>query len=133
MFNKKNSIMNLETFISESLTQIARGIEKADSNLTDSTAIVSPRRIKPMPKESGVYGGLEEGDGKPSYSRLVESIEFDVAVTVSEGKETKGGIGIMVGSVGLGSQGKSDKEHSAISRLKFRIPFVLPNTEGKSL
>ena len=80
-----------------------------------------------MGKDSGIYGGLEEGDGTPSYNRIVESIEFDVAVTVSEGKETKGGIGILVGSIGLGSQGKSDSEHSAVSRLKFRVPFVLPN------
>ena len=126
--------MNLETFISESLTQIARGVEKAASNLHDSNAIVNPRNVKPIPNDSSIYGGLVEDDsGRPSYLRLIETIDFDVAVTVTEGKETKGGIGILVGSVGLGSQGKSDSGHSAVSRLKFRIPFVLPNpTETQS-
>ena len=32
----------------------------------------------------------------------------------------------MVGSIGLGSQGKSDSENSSHSRIKFKVPMVLP-------
>lgn len=102
--------MNLETFISATITQIARGIEKAADNLTDSTALVSPRNVRPIGnKEFKGYGYLEDNP-TPSYMRVVEEIEFDIAVTAMEGTGTRGGIGIMVGTIGLGSQGRSDKE-----------------------
>jgi hypothetical protein len=58
--------------------------------------------------------------------RVVQEIEFDVAVHATEGTETKGGIGIMVGAIGLGSQGKSQAGNASESRIRFTIPMVLP-------
>lgn len=120
--------MNLENFIAETITQIARGVERAAGNLESSSALVSPRNIKPADdKNSKIYGYLERYE-KSSYQRVVEEIEFDVAVTASEGTEAKAGMGIMVGSIGIGTQGKSDTENTSVSRIKFRIPVVLPYT-----
>lgn len=48
-----------------------------------------------------------------------------------EGKETKGGIGIMVANIGLGSQGKSQNEKGSESRMKFSNPLMLPEKEVK--
>ena len=60
-------------------------------------------------------------------SKELHPIEFDVAVTTTEGTETKGGIGVFVVAVGLGSQGKSDATNSSSSRIKFSVPIFLPN------
>lgn len=118
--------MNLTTFIRESLVQIARGIEEANDALADTTAKVNPRGIAPSPKgDTKFYGYLNEDD-TVKYRRVVQEIEFDIAVHVSEGTETKGGIGIMVGSIGLGSHGKSQAGSTSESRLKFTVPMVLP-------
>jgi hypothetical protein len=92
-----------------------------------STAQVSPRNVKPIAQNKFKAYGYLENHGTPSYMRVVDEIEFDVAVTATEGTETKGGIGIMVGSIGLGAQGKSDRENTSVSRIRFRIPLVLPN------
>ena len=105
--------MDLATFIKESLVQIAKGIEEANSSLQGTTASVNPRKIVPSPRgDTKFYGYLSE---KPdtSHMRVVQEIEFDVAVHVTEGTETKGGIGIMVGAIGLGSQGKSAEASSS--------------------
>lgn len=58
--------------------------------------------------------------------RPVETVEFDVAVVAVEEGEKKGGIGIMVGSVGIGGQGKAATSNTSESRLKFTVPIILP-------
>jgi len=60
----------------------------------------------------------------------VHLIRFDVAVYAAEGKETKGGISIMVGTIGLGSQGRSDSSASTTSRIQFGIPMLLPTAKA---
>jgi hypothetical protein len=59
-------------------------------------------------------------------------VEFDIAVTVREGKETAGGIGVVVGAVALGSRGKSTDGNTTVSRLKFQVPVMFP-TSSKEL
>ena len=116
--------MDLQNFITQTLVQIAKGVEGAVTELKDSSAIVNPRNVSGTHIENpNVFGYL---DTNKKYLRVVQQIEFDVAVVASKGTETKGGIGIMVGSIGLGSQGKSDAENSSHSRIKFKIPMVLP-------
>ena len=121
--------MNLQQFVSETLIQIARGIEQANAGLTDSTAKVNPKGIATGGTHADkIYGYLAE-DEPDTFRKVVESIEFDVAVYATEGTETKGGIGIMVGTIGLGSQGKSKADHSSESRIKFRVPMLLPQAQ----
>ena len=116
--------MNLQDFIKETLVQIARGIEGAAAELKGSKAIVNPRNVQTgTGDDRHVYGFL---DTQTSFFKAVQKVEFDVAVTASTGTATKGGIGIMVGAIGLGSQGKSEAQDSSISRIKFLVPMVLP-------
>lgn len=53
-------------------------------------------------------------------------VEFDVALTVTEGTGTKGGIGVFVGAINLGSAGESKNENVSISHVRFRVPLQLP-------
>lgn len=120
--------MNLQEFIRETLVQISQGITAANADLKDTGAKVNPRNVHPYLHTSDkVYGHVDTSKPKEEFFPLVELVEFDVALTVSEGKETKGGIGIAIGTIGLGSQGRSDSERSSESRVKFRIPVQLPN------
>jgi hypothetical protein len=60
-------------------------------------------------------------------------LEFDVAVTAAEGSEKKGGIGIVVGSFGIGGQKASNISSQSVSRIKFSVPVPLPfEDESKS-
>jgi hypothetical protein len=121
--------MNLQQFIKETLVQITQGIVDADQAVSETGAAVNPRDVVHNKTGEGPYGYYAE-DRKGHYRRTVQSIEFDVVVTVTEGTETKGGIGIHVGAIGLGSSGKSDKENSSESRIRFSVPLLIPNSKN---
>lgn len=111
--------MDLKTFISESLTQIAEGIKEAQKS--ESGAIFSPR-----------IGYVD--DGKPRLSGAFVStapqmVEFDVAVTVTEADSGKGGGKIGVSFLNIGGESTSSSENSSTSRIRFEIPVIWP--EGR--
>lgn len=116
--------MELQEFISGTLVQISLGIESAASQLKDSKALVNPRNVSTTgSKDEHIYGYLNV---HRKFYKVVQKIEFDVAVTAEKAKETKNGIGISVGSLTVGSQGKSDATSSTVSRIRFTVPMVLP-------
>lgn len=120
--------MDLQTFIKQTLVQIAEGVQSAGSEMRKRGGLVNPRNVSiDLADGRPEYQFVEENQNDMDYKRTVEVVDFDVAISATEGSETKGGIGIMVGAIGLGSQGKSDAEKSTQSRVRFRIPIVLPN------
>lgn len=124
--------MQLDEFISQTLTQIARGVESAATCLHDSGAVVSPACIRSAGDvRQKHYGYYSKGMDAEGYERIVELIEFDVAVTASQETGTKSGIGVVTGILSLGSQGKTDTIKEHVSRIKFNIPMVLPSTSNK--
>ena len=120
--------MDLRNFIKETLVQIAQGIEDASQALDPTTAIVNPWNVVGAhgTNDSKVYGYVDESR---EYRQAVQSINFDVAISIGQGTETKGGIGLVVGPVALGSQGKSDTTNASQSRIQFNIPMALPTTK----
>jgi hypothetical protein len=123
--------MQLGEFISGTLVQIAKGIEEANKQLADSssTARVNPSGVMPSDEKfsSNIYGTTGQ---QYAPTGVVHLVRFDVAVIVEEGKETKGGIGIMVGSIGIGGQAKTDASASTTSRIQFGIPMQLPTAKN---
>ncbi len=117
--------MELKQFVKEALVQVAQGVAEAQKELTGTDAKVNPamRSIALHGEKTLPIFGTAEGDG----SNPVHLVEFDVAVTAEEGTTTKGGIGVVAGMFTLGSQGQSDKSNAAISRIKFRVPLMLPS------
>ncbi|MGG7056414.1 hypothetical protein [Nitrosomonas sp. ANs5] len=116
--------MNLKEFVSESIIEITDGIIDAQSRISSKDAQVAPE-IETLFTKSQT-GGSNLALGWDKNGNLVHTLEFDVAVTASEGAETKGGIGVVAGVFALGSQGKSESNNQSISRLKFRIPISFP-------
>jgi len=114
--------MKLEEFVSETINQIISGIRKTHDHAKEHGAIVNPK--KEYKKIS-----LATKETKIEARSPIHTVEFDVAITTTEGKETKGGIGVFVGPIGAGTQGKSDSSNSSISRIKFSVPIVFPTQE----
>lgn len=94
--------MDVKDFVSETLMQIVQGVVEAQTHTKDKGAVVVP------------------------YHDFHKTVNFDVAVTVVEGKETTGKAGISVWSIGAGVGGKSESSSSTVSRIKFDIPVELP-------
>ncbi|EHK5112018.1 TPA: hypothetical protein NG611_004530 [Vibrio parahaemolyticus] len=119
--------MNLEDFISQSLSQIARGIEKANKELEDSQALVSPEGVTGVKRESK-YGSLQVD---ANTWLKVSEISFDVAVTATSGTESGGRLGISVSGINIGANGKSNHGDTSESRIQFSVPMVLPQAKYK--
>jgi predicted ATP-dependent Lon-type protease len=116
---KSEGGMELKEFITETLMQIAEGIEQAQRRLKDksSEAIINTNMT-----ETDVGHVVTGGRRRP-----VEFVEFDVAILANEGTETKAGIGLTVASlVKLDAGGKSSQSKGSESRIKFRVPMSYP-------
>jgi hypothetical protein len=107
--------MDLETFIAETLRQIVKGVQMAQRCEDCQDAKIVPNSIEN--KRAGTTTFLEE---------RIEQIAFDVAVTVTEGSEKKGGIGVFTGAFGIGGQANANTANNSVSRIKFSVPVVLP-------
>jgi hypothetical protein len=111
--------VDLKEFVSATVQQIIGGIQDAQEK------IVGDAEINPtwatQKAEAAKRGVLE------SHTRKwIHDVEFDVAVTVAESAGVKGGAGLVVGPVVLGSKGESTAETSSVSRIKFEVPVTYP-------
>ncbi|AJJ46409.1 hypothetical protein IBE11_03795 [Francisella tularensis subsp. novicida] len=134
--------MDLKDFIKETITQIGESImeiqEHFDSKNID--AIVNPREIdkSDFASYSATYSatGINfkgEKYTKKDVSRIVDNIEFDVAITVEQ--DDKKGIGgkLKVFGAGIGAEANQINKLANVSTVKFKIPFVMPHgRENKS-
>lgn len=111
-------IMELDTFISTSLIQIVSGVQLAQEHVREMGAIVNPEGIVNAAKSATL---VDKDTGA-----LVVSVGFDVVVTVDESKQTKGGLGLVVGSIALGAQAKATNANNSETRITFSVPIVLP-------
>ena len=98
--------MKLEDFVAETIRQVVAGVKAAQQNVRENDGIVNPLRL----------GGMVQ----------LEKIVFDVAVTTTEGTETRGGAGIFVGPLALGTSGRAEATAGSVSRIQFAVPVELP-------
>jgi len=112
--------MNLKDFVSESLIEIFEGVKDAQSRVGQGLGEINPSPVGSH-TEFTKQGLFMAGDRK-----IGTHVEFDVAVTVSEGSGSKGGIGIFSGAINIGASGQSNKTDVSLSRIKFQVPIVLP-------
>jgi hypothetical protein len=110
--------LELRHFITESLKQIVGGVVDAQGYVQEKGGSINP----------GV-NGLPNRSWEMQTGTHVQEVDFDVAVTATEDREMKGGIGALAGFLALGSQGKTDKSNIALTRLRFTIPIALPSRQ----
>lgn len=66
------------------------------------------------------------GASAASSGHLIAGVEFDVAVTVSEGSKKEGGIGIAIAALALSGTDQASTTNSTVSHIKFSIPVAWP-------
>ena len=114
--------MELKDFVTETLKQVIEGVKAAQNFAKENGGQINPKGIAMSASSTHpqLYG---------SKGELVQLIEFDVAVTTTEEDKAKGGTGIFVGAFGIGVQGESGNQNSAINRIQFKVPIILPNQD----
>lgn len=118
---KVEGFMNLDEFVALSLSQIAKGIDKANGELEGSRAFISPCEVTGVSKDNK-YGSIQVGE---SYLKVTE-IKFDVSLTVVENSESGGKLGVSMGGFSISAAGKENQGNTSASRIQFSVPMVLP-------
>ena len=123
--------MELNEFITETLKQIIDGVKSAQEQIQYGYQIINPpisskgkHEIKD-PKVLGFHAAHYKGMvGDPI--KIVSSVEFDVAVATTKQSKSKRGVGIVVASIGAGTQKQKEQSDALQNRIKFIIPLALP-------
>ena len=133
--------MNLQDFIKETVVQIAESVVDIQKHFDDKgiDAIVNPREFQ------DVNGGDFSGRYKPisyrkktgqsyesNYFRMVDAVEFDVAVTVESDTSKEVGGKLKILDIGIGAEGSQVDKLANVSKIKFKIPLVMPHGKENS-
>jgi hypothetical protein len=102
--------MELQNFISQTLTEIQRGVQSAIDATVGEKGAINP-----------LIGEMDELSDKH-----IHKVSFDIAVTVSEINSSKKEGGIKVVGINLGAEGDKQMESSHVSRINFSIPIIPP-------
>lgn len=120
--------MNLEDFVEASLKQIITGVRKAQEATrlpgkhTTEADLINPALM---------YGADSAPKGKHYATvgrNLVHFVEFDVAVTTDSSSGAKGGLSLKVAGIGFDGGTTGTDRNTAVSRIRFEVPLMLPRT-----
>jgi hypothetical protein len=117
IYGCRRKIMELKTFVSETLKQIVEGVKQAQEDVKNLGATVNPSNTANAEKQLYLTN---------TTRRTAQVIDFDISLTETEATQTGGSIGVFFGSVGLGAHGKAESGSNAMNRVKFSIPVALP-------
>jgi hypothetical protein len=112
--------MKLDEFVSQTLKQVIDGVSVAQQYAKSKNANINPSTAR-MDSKASNYSFC----GKTGIP--LQDVEFDVAVTVSESSSTSDG-DANVGAISVSAQNQSANQSSSVSRIKFKVPILLPNT-----
>lgn len=114
--------MELQNFITQTLVSIVEGVRDAQLEVDEHHAQVNPYVLPDDIEDEEALGQTERGS-------TPRPVEFDVLVTASESEGEEGGAGIFVGGMGVGVRGEETTTTGHESRIKFKVPLVLPTHE----
>lgn len=113
--------MELQEFITETLTQIVAGINDANEKLKDKDSFV-PDGISQTPKEHE-YMSYDCDDN----FHLLTNIHFDISIDVNESSNKEKKAGLCIHSSGIGYGKKNVESQSTGQNIKFTLPLAIPN------
>ena len=114
--------MELSEFVSQSLTQIVKGVKTSQDEIRKQGGFANPAVFTSAHGQASAthFGTIENGQN-------LLLVDFDVAVTVTDA--TEGGVG---GKLSVASffkfeaGGKANSINESTSRIKFKVPLALP-------
>ncbi len=117
--------MELKDFIKTSLTEICLAIDEANNELRDSEAVINPSSIQINSEDSQAYG-RQSTKAIHEERKVVQKIDFNVAVYAQEAEKAGGGAKISIASIGIGANAEIASSNKSETRLRFSIPVIYP-------
>ena len=106
--------MNVQEFISTTLSQIIHGVDDARHGLPDGTLIAPKTHVT---HSRAVTKGTHD-------QQQTQDVNFDIAITVVESSEKEGSAGIRVASIGIGGSVGAGSSTEIINRVQFTVPVA---------
>jgi len=116
--------MDLKEFVQQTITEIVKGIASSQEEIEPFGGIVNP------PVMGNGSTAAEQNFVRTAVG-AASVFNFDIALTATEGKDTKAGISVVSGLANLGAGGNSNSENSSVSRIQFSVPVALPKSGKK--
>ena len=110
--------MELKDFIKGTLAELIDAVIESQEYVKGKGAEINPYE----------YGKVERT--KTGNDTLIYKVDFDIAVTVTDSSGAKGGIGVFVAGLGIGTKGETAESNIAQNRIKFQIPVSFPPSKG---
>ena len=125
--------MELKDFVKESIVQISKGIEEANQDLSELDACVNPIYVTMHSENAQSYGRTKTSDNsyEQPESRVIQKIDFDVALVVEAGQQGSAGAKLSIASFGIGAEGKTESNNRSESRIRFSVPVVFPGYKNE--
>lgn len=126
--------MDLQDFVKETMLQIGKGAIKAHKELSDLGGLIPDTDMEILGDKdvSFIYDKVKVNGSH--IQRMIVNVDFDVAVTISESSKKNIGGNLTVASLfSLAKKSENNNETSAISRIKFTLPLVLPKTNSNKI
>jgi len=121
--------MELKDFVKETLLEISSGVAEAQKE--QQSTLINPR-VKSQESTSSKLYIAEDGAGRGVRGgRILDYVEFDIAVTVDKNTETSGKISVLFGAINLNSGGASENKDSSTSRVRFKVPISFSTKDGE--
>lgn len=114
-------MVSLEDFVAETLVQIVRGSQRAQSLLQGAATVNPPKTRKAVSASSRT--------SKVEPIPVTHEISFDVQVVAMSGTETHGKAAVKLHVFSAGMNGQSRNESQHVSRVQFSIPLVFDSRD----
>lgn len=111
--------MEIKDFISNAISEIVAGIEKAADDLKNKGVLINPI--------VDLNGFVNTSETATRSGRKVQQIEMSIAVTIGDSVNSGGKIGLNV--LGFGADletGNNIQTNNSVSSIKFYIPIAFP-------
>lgn len=115
--------MELKTFIKETIENIVDGVVESQTAIAKKGAEINPRKVQF--RQNGEWNNYNSG--------MPHSVEFDVGLTAIDKSGSTEGVGVFLGAISLGKKNDKGIEQTAVTKIKFTIPLVLPSGSGEYL
>lgn len=114
--------MQLKDFITGTISQIVESVFELQEKYKGKDVIINPDTTLISEGEYTLPSSVAEC---PQSNRIIQFLEMDIALTVTENNDIKAGVGV---ANFIKTEAKTDNTSSNISNVKFNIPIGLPAT-----
>jgi hypothetical protein len=108
--------MELSIFIQNTLKQIIEGVAESQAYASEKGAIINPSSVSFQ----------KDGKSNRYMNAMPQDVQFDVGLTSINTEGSNEGVGVFLGAINPGKNNKENNETSAVTKVKFTVPLVLP-------